>query len=287
MDGNGALFGQLSGSSRSVLHKFCVDLPKKHGRGGQSALRFARLREEKRHNFVRKVAETAVHHFIPDGQMPIVDGLVLAGSADFKSVLFNSDLFDKRLKAKVVKLVDVSYGGESGFNQAIDLSEEALGSMKFVHEKRLIERFFSEINKDTNKYCYGVDQTLKALESGAAETLIVWEDLAIERYVLVNPHTKEEVVRLMSENELKLAENFIDKTSNVELDVLHHEPLVEWLAIHYKKYGAKLTYITDKGQEGAQFVKGFGGIGGILRYEVHFDFTEGPEEEDWDESDFL
>jgi hypothetical protein len=29
---------------RDVLHKFTVDLPKKHGRGGQSALRFARLR---------------------------------------------------------------------------------------------------------------------------------------------------------------------------------------------------------------------------------------------------
>lgn len=42
-------------STRDVLHKFSVDLPKKHGRGGQSALRFARLRLEKRHNYVRKV----------------------------------------------------------------------------------------------------------------------------------------------------------------------------------------------------------------------------------------
>lgn len=31
MDGNGALFGTLSGNSREVLHKFTVDLPKKHG----------------------------------------------------------------------------------------------------------------------------------------------------------------------------------------------------------------------------------------------------------------
>ena len=40
-----------------ILHKFTVDLPKKHGRGGQSALRFARLRMEKRHNYVRKVSQ--------------------------------------------------------------------------------------------------------------------------------------------------------------------------------------------------------------------------------------
>lgn len=56
MDGNGSLFGALSGNSREVIHKFQVDLPKKHGRGGQSALRFARLRLEKRHNYVRKVS---------------------------------------------------------------------------------------------------------------------------------------------------------------------------------------------------------------------------------------
>jgi hypothetical protein len=55
MDGNGTLFGTLSGNTREILHKFTVDLPKKHGRGGQSALRFARLRMEKRHNYVRKV----------------------------------------------------------------------------------------------------------------------------------------------------------------------------------------------------------------------------------------
>lgn len=47
MDGQGTLFGSVSGNTRTVLHKFTVDLPKKHGRGGQSALRFARLREEK------------------------------------------------------------------------------------------------------------------------------------------------------------------------------------------------------------------------------------------------
>ena len=31
MDGNGALFGTLCGNTRDVLHRFTVDLPKKHG----------------------------------------------------------------------------------------------------------------------------------------------------------------------------------------------------------------------------------------------------------------
>ena len=109
MDGNGSLFGTVSGNTREVLHKFTVDLPKKHGRGGQSALRFARLRMEKRHNYVRKVAELAVQFFITNDR-PNIAGLVLAGSADFKTELGQSDMFDPRLQAVVLSVVDVSYG---------------------------------------------------------------------------------------------------------------------------------------------------------------------------------
>lgn len=64
------------------------------GRGGQSALRFARLRMEKRHNYVRKVAETAVQMYITNDK-PNVSGIVMAGSADFKTELSQSDMFDQ------------------------------------------------------------------------------------------------------------------------------------------------------------------------------------------------
>lgn len=90
-------------------------MPKKHGRGGQSSVRFARIREEKRHNYLRKVAELCAFHFITDDK-PNVAGLVLAGSAAFKNELSTSDMFDKRLVPMIVKIVDVSYGGENGFN---------------------------------------------------------------------------------------------------------------------------------------------------------------------------
>lgn len=125
-----------------MIHKFSVDLPKKHGRGGQSALRFARLRMEKRHNYVRKVAELAVQHFITDDKVN-VQGIVLAGSADFKTELNQSDMFDMRLVAKVIKVVDVSYGGENGFNQAIELAAESLSNVKFVQEKKSVAQSLS------------------------------------------------------------------------------------------------------------------------------------------------
>lgn len=47
-------------------------------------------------------------------------------------------LWVQRLQAKIIKIVDVSYGGENGFNQAIELAAEALGNVKFIQEKKLI-----------------------------------------------------------------------------------------------------------------------------------------------------
>uniref|UniRef100_A0A8C0T289 Eukaryotic peptide chain release factor subunit 1 n=1 Tax=Canis lupus familiaris TaxID=9615 RepID=A0A8C0T289_CANLF len=246
IDGSGALFGTLQGNTREVLHKFTVDLPKKHGRGGQSALRFARLRMEKRHNYVRKVAETAVQLFI-SGDKVNVAGLVLAGSADFKTELSQSDMFDQRLQSKVLKLVDISYGGENGFNQAIELSTEVLSNVKFIQEKKLIGRYFDEISQDT----------------------------------------EEKILYLTPEQE-KDKSHFTDKETGQEHELIESMPLLEWFANNYKKFGATLEIVTDKSQEGSQFVKGFGGIGGILRYRVDFQGMEyqGGDDEFFDLDDY-
>lgn len=265
MDGNGSLFGTLSGNTREVIHKLQVDLPKKHGRGGQSALRFSRLREEKRHNYVRKIAELAASFFLTNDKINVA-GLVLAGSADFKTELSQSDMFDQRLQAKIVKVVDVSYGGENGFNQAIELSAESLSNVKFVQEKKLIQAYFDNISQDTGKFCYGVDDTLKALEMGAVERLIVYENLDMMRCVLRDEEQAEHVVHVPKEQE---------RNGNViqgqEVELAHSQPLLEWFTESYKDFGATLDFVTDRSQEGAQFVKGFGGVGGLLRYKVNFE----------------
>ncbi|XP_039009562.1 eukaryotic peptide chain release factor subunit 1-2-like [Hibiscus syriacus] len=248
MDSNGTLFGTLSGNTREVLHKFTVDLPKKHGRGGQSALRFARLRMEKRHNHVRKTAELATQFFIKSAtSQPNVSGLILAGSADFKTELSQSDMFDPRLQAKILNVVDVSYGGENGFNQAIELSAEILSNVK--------------------KY-FGVDDTLKALEMNAVELLIVWENLEINRYMLKHSITAEIIIKRLNKEQEADQSNFRDPETSAELEVQEKMPLLEWFANKYKRFGCSLEFVTNKSQEGSQFCRGFGGIGGIVRYQL-------------------
>ncbi|KAK4306309.1 hypothetical protein Pmani_021860 [Petrolisthes manimaculis] len=288
VDGNGALFGTLQGNTKDVLHKFSVSLPNKHRRGGQSALRFARLRMEQRNNFLRKVAELAGQLFISNDKANVV-GMVLAGMADLKNELTQSSYFDPRLQAKVIKVVDVSYGGEKGFNEAINLSAESLINVKFIQEKNLIAHFFEEISIDTGKYCYGVDETLRALTCGAVETIICWENLNITRFVLRNNHNGVETVIHLNPKQMNDKTHFTDKESGVDLELLESMSWLEWLANNYKSFGATLQIITDRSPEGYQFVMSFGGIGGLLRYKLDLQQLSDVDElfEDLDIEDYL
>ena len=230
MDGNGCLYATLQGNTRSILHKFTVDLPKKHGRGGQSALRFARLRMEKRHNYVRKCAEHAVTFFITDNKCNVT-GLVLGGSADFKTELLQSDLFDPRLQKAVIKTVDVSYGMDPGFNQAIELAGECLANVKLVQEKKLLQKYFDEISQDTGKYCFMVQDTLQALEMSSVETIIVWENLTINRLTVKNTSTGEEQILHLDPEQEKNDAHFHDPITGVQLEIIERLTLVSFFII--------------------------------------------------------
>jgi len=269
IDGNGTLYGTVKGSNREVLHKFSVDLPKKHGRGGQSALRFARLRLEKRRNYLRKVGELATQFFIADDK-PNIKGLIVAGSADFKLALVkSSDLFDPRLSAVLVPpLLDISYGGEAGFDQAMELAADKLKNVRFIEEKQLVSSFLAEVAQDTGRYCFGINDTIQGLEMGAVSTLILWENLEMKRLRLRNPHTDVENVLHVTLEEAKNEQLYRCAETGAELMVLEHDDFIDWMVENYKSFGTTLEFITDKSQEGNQFCKGFGGIGGLLRYRV-------------------
>lgn len=270
MDGSGTTFATVCGDVKEKLGSFTVELPKKHGRGGQSKNRFARIRMERRHNYVRKVAENAVSYFITNDR-PNVRGLVLAGSADFKEVLYQSDLFDPRLKEVVISIVDVAHPGDVGLNQAIDLSADALGGVKLVQEKKLLQNFYDQIAQDTQQYCFGVNDTMRCLEAGAVETLICFEDLKHNRYIVTkNKGSDEEEVdvHILTEEEAK-RKNIHSQEAGKTQNEITEENFVDWLAQNYQKFGCTLELLSDRSQEGTQFVRGFGGIGGILRYKLN------------------
>ena len=284
MDGNGSLFGLLQGNTKIILNQFKVNLPKKHSKGGQSANRFSRLVTESRHNYIRKVGEGLTKAFITN-DVPNVKGLILAGSAEFKNKLQKSDLFDPRLAPIVMKVVDISYGGELGFNQAIELSQDALKNVKFIHEKKILEKFYEEIAKDSGKYVFGIKDTMEAIENGVVDILIIWENIDFIRLTLKDNKSQIRVETVSSRK--VIGQKYKPDDSDVEYEIVENISLSEWLLDNYKKYVSQLEIVTDKTSEGNQFVKGFGGIGGILRYKLEQNFEDIEENYSFDEDDFI
>jgi len=83
---------------------------------------------------------------------------------------------------------------------------------------------------------------------------------------------KEEVkIKYLNEIQQKDPKHFQDPDTGVQLEIKSQEGLADWLLMHYKNYGIKVELVTDQSSESFQFVKGFGGIGGFLRYKLELD----------------
>ena len=268
VDGNGYTLATLAGNTREVVDEFDVDLPSKTRRGGQSSNRFARLRDEAKHEYVKKVCEKLKNNLIKGEKVPY-EGIIIAGNADIKHELYNSAMLEPRIRAKVMEpLLDVSYGGLNGLNQAIDLSKEKLGNVKFVEEKKVLEDYFEQISRDGN-ITFGVKDTMNALEGGAVETLILWENLRLERCVCELTEDDGSVastsIVYTDEGKTTVGSTVVVKEN---AHVVERTSLLDWLVENREKFGANIKFVSDATTEGSQFVRGFGGVGAVLRYKL-------------------
>lgn len=169
MDGSQTLFATLNSNVKKIHHSIHVSLPKKHGRGGQSSVRFARLRIEKRNHYVKKVAEYANSLYDKE------EGYILAGTADFKNQLKESAILDKKIKDKILKVVDTNYGGENGLNQAIELAQDSLMQCRYLKERKILQEYFKALEEDL--VVFGQSDTLRMLEDQIISKLIVFDQI--------------------------------------------------------------------------------------------------------------
>ncbi|CAF1363894.1 unnamed protein product [Rotaria sordida] len=171
----------------------------------------------------------------------------------------------KCLQEKILERVIISDDGENDFNQAIDLIIETLNNIKFIREKKVLARYFNKVSKDGSHYCFGVTDTLKALEMGSIETLIVWENFDVNHYFLRHSQMQE----------MKMTISCVDQEKYTDFDWEHIEEmsLLEWFVKNHKKFGATLEIVTDKSQQGYRFVHDFDSIGGILHHKINLQNT--------------
>jgi peptide chain release factor subunit 1 len=287
VDGSGALYGTVHGTSKRVLYSFEVTLQGKTGRGGQSANRHARNREIQRDNYTRIVCEHARKYFLDEHNdfAPTVETLYVAGSGLFKNRVCESNVLDERVRKLIhSNLLDVQYGGNNGFQQAVDLAQGSLGNSRLVEERTLLTDWMAAIAKDGGgtQVVFGVRETMEAYADSVTKQLIVWDQLPDMRYTVQLPDGTTSVTIARKPPMLERGATITDEVA-----------LVEWLVEHGHSNGTEITLVTDVTPQGAQFAQGFGGLGGYLLYawqsEEQLDIANSIQEgeEDSDDDGFI
>jgi len=270
IDGSCASFHILTGDTKQTIFKKEVSLPKKHGRGGQSQNRFARIREEKRDWYTSEIAEFTTQHFIDRStNLPNVKQLVMGGSASLKSILLKK--MDKRLSSIVLRSYDIQYSGEIGFNEVLRccVTDSLLTNCRFAHETTVLENLFKEIATD-GLYALCTEDVMYALEAGAVEKLVVWNELPIlrvERFLPLTSATKMTYYKSDREKEESGDEHVEGAEDDASWKTVSHLPLLDWILDNYASFGSNLEIVSQNSCLGGQF-KGLGGIAALLRYPV-------------------
>lgn len=267
MNGDGALCAKVTGSSKEIISKTHVDLMKNHKKGGQSQKRFERNAKINRNEYVKLVAEQVNKAFIGTSDTPHVAHLIIAGFADLKNVLQDCKLLDYRIAKLPTTIVDVAYGFEQGLEQAIKLTAPTLQGMRFMKEAALLNKMMEDLAKNAKKVAYGVRETMTAASLGVIDTLLVYEDLNWLRVTVTDMASKDVTIDYMTPEQLskKLV------TATTDNKQYESELLMEWLVDNYHTFGCNLEILSASTPESKQFIRGFGGMSALLRFEIDVD----------------
>lgn len=120
------------GTKLTMMFKTQTDLPNATRRGGQSANRIARIRDEKRHNYIEKIVEQTVLH------LQNVEGIIIAGNAELPFEVKDRIVSDTRIIVPVLGTIKISNTDSIGdvIQKSLNLiqSEEIMEEKKYATE---------------------------------------------------------------------------------------------------------------------------------------------------------
>jgi len=171
---NEATIGLLIGKKIKVLQNFESYIPGKTNKGGQSAARYARIREGMAKEFFRKIADVVKTEFF---NLKELKGILVGGPGPTKEDFLKEGNLVTSLKNKVIAVKDIGYADEHGLELLVETSQEELSEQEITKEKKLLENFFNMLGKQKDKTAYGSSAVNKALNLGAVDTLFLSKKL--------------------------------------------------------------------------------------------------------------
>ncbi len=274
IDRSAATFAFLKGKHLNVLKTIYSHIMGKHRAGGQSARRFERLIEEQAHNFMKEVGELGKKLFLEDLEEEDLKAIIIGGPGSTKEDFYKGTYLDNRAKEKVVDLIDTGYTEEEGIKELVERSANILQNLRYMEEKRIVQKFLEQLAKDTGYVTYGEREVREALQQGAVDTLILSEGLDKVRIKIQCQSCDYEEEKTLprekvEKEEEKLAERHCPKCKSSLLSIIEKTDIVKELGELAEETGTSVEIISTDTEEGTQLLNAFGGLAAILRYKTN------------------
>jgi len=152
-----------------------VDLPKGHNKGGQSACRFARLREAAHDNYINKLSELVIKYFMSNNNTEyLIDKLIIAGPSKKKMQLADNVLVQQYLKNKI-ELITTSNLNDDTIYNIINNTTSIFDSEKDKYETKIIEEIQNLLTLNPDKLLFGQEEIMEAYNGFELEKIIICE----------------------------------------------------------------------------------------------------------------
>jgi peptide chain release factor subunit 1 len=258
LDKSDADIGLLKGKKVETLKHMESIVPGKTKKGGWSQARFARIREGLLNDFLKSIGEIASSRF---KEYKDLKGVIIGGPGPIKEQFAEGKFLAYDIKKRVLGIVNTSYTGDYGLKEMVNLAEDLISQASIIREKKILDRFFDELGKDSGLAVYGLKEVVGALQAGNVELLLLseefdWVKVNLEcscGFRIEKPLRKEHV------------DNEKCPKCDSRLEVKTRKDLVDDIISTAENMGTHVESISVSTTRGEQ-LKELGGIGGILRY---------------------
>lgn len=275
LDRREAYWGFLRGNRIEPVGGVTSTVPGKQRKGGQSSVRFQRLREIAIHEFYTKIGERASAIFLAEKDFfERFRGVLIGGPSPTKEEFEAGQYLHHEIQKRIIGLFDVAYTNESGLAELVDAARDALKGVEVIKEKELMNRFLKELVKENGLAAYGEESVRKNLATGSVDILLLSTSLRKSRVKVrcqACGHAEERTVQL--EPGKTIADILSSQTCRAcggPLIVDEETDIIEEMTRLADQTSTRVQIISDDFEEGSMLYSAFGGIAAILRYRTGY-----------------
>jgi len=254
MDGRDATLATLRGKQTKIMKHLHSMAHSKIHKGGQSAARFQRLREEGIENYYKRIGESMDAIFLPLGIREIIVG----GPGPSKDNFLKLKHFNYQFK--ILGVIDIGYTDEYGVRELLDNSSNVIAAQESMKEKELIDKFIKEVARG-GLATYGFEKVHAALLASKASRILISETLQLRRVEFKCASCGETFERILEKDEDATECKCGRKAKAVE----SYDAINELIDL-VESSGAHLSFVSGDTTYGEQFLAAFSGVGAFLRY---------------------